>query len=143
MIQLDRNLYDEIKKHALECFPEECCGFLLYDVEEDREVVRQVTNVATERHEADPKSFPRDGTDGYIMEERQLLEVNQDIDSGAFELRSIYHSHPNGLARPSATDSALAASDGAIWAIIAVGRITLWRSGDAGFEALPYEVTPR
>ena len=50
---------------------------------------------------------------------------------------------PNGAAAPSATDRAMAAPDGAIWAIIAAERIALWRSGDAGFEALPYVVAPR
>lgn len=108
MLQFDRKLYDQIKAHALECFPEECCGFILYDLAEDEEVVQKITNVATARHEADPKSFPRDGTDGYIMEEKELLDVSRNLDSGAFELRSIYHSHPNGKAYFSKEDEARA-----------------------------------
>lgn len=52
-----------------------------------------------------------------------------------------YHSHPNGLARPSATDAQSAAHDGRIWAIVANGAITCWCDGTDGFEALSYAVT--
>ncbi|HAC81005.1 MAG: Mov34/MPN/PAD-1 family protein [Candidatus Binatia bacterium] len=108
MIELEKDLYDEIKTFALEAFPEECCGFILYDIAEEKEVVRPISNVATERHAADPKNFPRDGSDGYIMEEKELLTVSQDLDSGAYELRSIYHSHPNSRAYFSSEDEARA-----------------------------------
>jgi proteasome lid subunit RPN8/RPN11 len=39
-----------------------------------------------------------------------------------------YHSHPSGLARPSAADAAQAATDGALWLIVAGDAVTLWRT---------------
>lgn len=108
MYHLPKQLFIEVKKHAREAFPEECCGFVLYDVENDEEVVRRITNVATERHNADPETFPRDGSDGYIMDEKELLAVSEEIDSQEFELRAIYHSHPNGKAYFSKEDEARA-----------------------------------
>ena len=108
MYRLAKPLFIEIKSHARETFPEECCGFILYDIENDVEVLRRITNVATERHRADPETYSRDGTDGYIMDEKELLAVSQEIDSQEFELRAIYHSHPNGKAYFSAEDEARA-----------------------------------
>jgi [CysO sulfur-carrier protein]-S-L-cysteine hydrolase len=107
-MRLDKHLYDEMKKHALEVFPEECCGFILYDPEADQEIVRRIRNVATERHQKDPANFPRDGRDGYIMDERELLEINRAMDEQSCELRCIYHSHPNGKAYFSKEDEARA-----------------------------------
>ncbi|KPF90445.1 peptidase [Novosphingobium sp. AAP83] len=52
-----------------------------------------------------------------------------------------FHSHPNGLARPSATDAQSAARDGRVWAIVANDAITCWTDGPDGFEALSYAVT--
>jgi proteasome lid subunit RPN8/RPN11 len=52
-----------------------------------------------------------------------------------------YHSHPNGLARPSATDAQSAARDGRVWVIVANGGITCWCDGQDGFEPLSYAVT--
>lgn len=107
-MRLDKHLYNEMRQHALEAFPEECCGFILYDTDADREIVRRVKNVATERHQKDPASFPRDGRDGYIMDERELLEINDALDAQTHELRAIYHSHPNGKAYFSKEDEARA-----------------------------------
>ncbi len=49
-----------------------------------------------------------------------------------------FHSHPNGLARPSATDVATAARDGRVWIIVAADAITCWSDGLDGFEPLSY-----
>jgi proteasome lid subunit RPN8/RPN11 len=80
MYRLAKSLFDEIKSHALETFPEECCGFILYDTEEEIEVVRRIRNVATERHQKDPQNFARDGRDGYVMDEKELLQFHRDIE---------------------------------------------------------------
>jgi desampylase len=60
---------------------------------------------------------------------------------GAPQVLGYYHSHPTGPAQPSATDRAMAAGDGRIWAIIAGSDVRLWRDsadGDAGFVALSF-----
>ena len=43
-----------------------------------------------------------------------------------------YHSHPDGVAQPSATDAARAAPDGRLWLIAAGGTIAAWRAGPGG-----------
>ena len=115
---------------AQRAHPLECCGVLLGSAD-------GVTGSLPARNvHPDPARH-------FEIDPQVLIDAHRAARSGGPRVIGYYHSHPTGLARPSATDSALAANDGAIWAIIAVGRITLWRSGDAGFEALPYEVTPR
>ena len=42
------------------------------------------------------------------MDEKELLEVSRDLDGQRFELRCIYHSHPNGKAYFSKEDEARA-----------------------------------
>ena len=70
--------------------------------------MRRIRNVATERHRRIPQNFPRDGRDGYIMDEKELLQFHRDMDEQSFELRCIYHSHPNGKAYFSKEDEARA-----------------------------------
>ena len=43
-----------------------------------------------------------------------------------------YHSHPSGLASPSATDAASAPPDGAFWLIAAGRDLTAWRAVHGG-----------
>ncbi|MBB3859648.1 proteasome lid subunit RPN8/RPN11 [Novosphingobium hassiacum] len=49
-----------------------------------------------------------------------------------------FHSHPNGLARPSVTDAESAARDGRVWIIVAGDTTTCWSDGPGGFEPLSY-----
>ncbi len=128
--QVSSDVVERLLAEAGEAHPRECCG-LLFGTGDTITSARPTANVHREpsRHfEIDP---------------RALLDAHRAAREGGRQVVGYYHSHPNGAAEPSATDRIMAAPDGAIWAIIAAGRITLWRSGDAGFEALPYVVAPR
>ncbi len=105
--------------------PCECCGILLGEGDAIAEIL-PARNV-----HSDPRSH-------FEIDPQVLVDCHRAARTGGLQVLGYYHSHPNGLAEPSATDRAMAASDGAIWAVIATGRVTLWRSGDAGFEPLPY-----
>jgi proteasome lid subunit RPN8/RPN11 len=92
----------------------ECCGLLRG--EGDRVAAVQLTqNVA-----ADP-------TRHFEIDPAALFSTNKDVRSGGIPVLGYFHSHPNGVAVPSATDIAQAAPDGHIWLIIAAGTITAWQ----------------
>ncbi|MDP3550879.1 MAG: M67 family metallopeptidase [Novosphingobium sp.] len=111
--------------------PHEACGLLLGSASRI-EVAVPTTNVAPDpaRHfEIDPAAL--------IAAHRAARDG-----SGA-QVIGYFHSHPNGLARPSATDEASAARDGRVWVIVAATNdgadaITCWRDGADGFEPLSY-----
>lgn len=72
-----------------------------------------------------------------------LIAVHRAARDGfGLDVIGYFHSHPNGLARPSATDAQSAARDGRVWVIVANGGITCWTDGPDGFEPLSYAVTP-
>lgn len=51
---------------------------------------------------------------------------------GGDRLIGYWHSHPSGDASPSATDAAMAASDGRIWIIAAGSEVTAWKAVEHG-----------
>jgi len=83
----------------------------------------------------------------FEIDPQALIDAHRAARSGREQLLGYFHSHPGGPARPSPTDIAMAAHDGAIWAIAGYeGRawtLRLWRDGAAGFDALPYVVDKR
>lgn len=107
--------------------PRECCG-LLFGTECAITAYRPAANVhpTPETHfEIDPQA---------------LIDAYRAMRGDGAQLVGYYHSHPHGLARPSAVDRAMAAGDGMIWAIVGEGQITLWRAGDDAMTPLPYQV---
>ena len=56
-----------------------------------------------------------------------------------------YHSHPNGVGQPSATDAARAVEDGKLWLIVAANVVSAWQVEAGGpvhgrFAAVPLSV---
>ncbi len=102
MIHLQPQTWEEICRHAQDTFPEECCGAILHraGVEE----VRRITNVQNVMHAKDPQRYPRDATTAYVGDSRELLRLNEEIESGKVTLQAFYHSHPHHDAYFSAED---------------------------------------
>lgn len=135
-LQVTSELFDALLAEAAAAHPRECCGLLFGDAGERRiDAQAPTANVhpQPETHfEIDPQA---------------LIDAHRAGRSNGPQLLGYYHSHPDGKARPSATDAAMAADDGMIWAIVGGGvggdRVTFWRAEKTGFSALPYRLVSR
>lgn len=107
--------------------PHEACGLLLGHGSHIAQAI-PTANVA-----ADPLHH-------FEIDPAALIAAHRAARAGGPHVLGYFHSHPNGLARPSATDQAQAAGDGRIWAIVAQGAVTLWCDAPSGFAALSYRV---
>ena len=103
---LPHALLNEMLIHVSGLWPEEACGLI---GGRDRQAVRlyPVENV---RHS--PVAFE--------MEPLQQIKAMLAMEAEGLELIAIYHSHPNGPARPSATDVANAYYPDAVQLIISL-----------------------
>ena len=123
-------MLDRLRAEAKRAAPEECCGILLgcgFLIED----VRPATNIAANarhRFEIDPQA---------------LVDAHRAERNGGPHVLGYYHSHPAGLAEPSAVDRERAAGDGRVWAILGPGGVTFWRDEEAGFVPLSYAVEDR
>ena len=129
-LEVSSTVIEMLLAEASEAHPRECCGLLFGSAGH----IERSSNAANVH--PDPERH-------FEIDPRALIDAHRTARAGGALVVGFYHSHPNGLTEPSATDRELAAPDGMIWAIVAAGRVTFWRSGDAGFEALPYVTTPR
>lgn len=124
-LHVTRAALTAMRAHAARAAPEECCG-LLFGREGTVEQARAAANVAQDRlrfFEIDPQA---------------LVDAHRAARAGGPQVLGYYHSHPGGPAEPSATDRAMAAGDGRIWAIVGETDTTFWRDDEAGFARLSY-----
>ncbi|HCL82977.1 MAG TPA: hypothetical protein DIC22_03325 [Chitinophagaceae bacterium] len=128
MIVIESNPLDQMKAHAVQMFPDECCGFLFGYEQNDR--TRTVSTIR-DVHNAKPgdksRRFEITAKD-YMLAEKFAVE-------NELLLLGIYHSHPNHPAIPSEHDR-VAAQPYFSYIIISVmqGRIDhirSWRLNEA------------
>src|SRR3982751_253500 len=122
-IRISRQQERQLLDWAIEAGDSECCGLIC---EADGVVtIELAANVA-----ADPERH-------FEIDPAALIAAEKAHRTGQRRLLGIFHSHPNGLARPSEEDAAMAAEDGRAWLIIAGGRITAWsKSSSVGFAPI-------
>lgn len=117
-ITMSMSDHDELLRRAA-ASPDEICGLLLGDPAHVAQIVacRNVAATPAIRFDIDPVA---------------LIAAHRAARGGAPAVIGHYHSHPTGDARPSPRDAADARPDGAIWLLIAGGRVTAWRAVDDG-----------
>ena len=120
----------ELLDHAARAHPEECCGILLGSA---ARIVR--AEPAANVHPAPETHFEIDPA--------ALIAAHKAMRAGGEAIVGYFHSHPQGEAIPSATDRAMAAHDGSVWAIVAGESLRLWRDEADGFTPLPYRLVAR
>ncbi len=105
-IELSRTAFAAVIAHALETYPEECCGVILGGDGGDE--VHRLVNIQNRLHIADPETFPRDARTAYTMDPKELDSVLEQAERKGLALKAIYHSHPDHDAYFSAEDKACA-----------------------------------
>ena len=116
--------------HAAADIARECCGLLLGRGRRIEEA-RRAANVA-----ADPAR-------AFEVDPGVLIAAHRAARADGLEVVGCYHSHPSGVAEPSARDVEMAAGDGMLWVIVARDEVTGWVSGAEGFEAVELMVGER
>jgi len=91
-----------IERHALEIFPEECCGFLFGSQIGDDWLTKEI------RPSKNVSATPRTG---FQLDGREQLAAMKYADEINLEIIGYYHSHPNGRCGPSPTDFILWGGD--------------------------------
>ena len=90
----------------MDCYPDECCGFVRASGD-----VHRAANDQDRLHAEDPVRWPRPARQAYRFADRDLLILNQSMRSTDPAV-TIYHSHPDVGAYFSQTDAAEALYQG-------------------------------
>lgn len=83
----------DLHEHARETHPEECCGLVLGRAPGRLEEVVRCRNEMNRLHRQDPAHFPRDGRQGFHMNEADVLLAQKHADEAGSLVTGVYHSH--------------------------------------------------
>lgn len=97
---------------ARAAYPDECCGLLVGR--------RDATALRVARVEPSPNVAPPPRHDRFEIDTGLLLRLQRECRARGEAVIGLYHSHPDGAARPSAEDRARAWQPEQVWFILAV-----------------------
>ena len=99
-VTLPGPILDEMKAHARECYPDECCGFLI-GVASQTEAPEERTILGVERAAND---FDGERRRRFLIRPEELRDADRRAESSGRAIVGFYHSHPDHPARPSEFD---------------------------------------
>jgi proteasome lid subunit RPN8/RPN11 len=117
--RISRALCDRLFVEAAARPAREICG-LLFGTDERVEAAEPTDNVA-----ADPSRW-------FEVDPAALFAAIRAERGGGPRLLGHYHSHPSGVAIPSAQDAAAAFDAGRLWLILGAGEALMWRAVPGG-----------
>ena len=139
MIIIGQTQLSEIEALAETAYPQECCGLLVGQEDENRDV--RITRVVASRNIS-----ATDRDDRFEIDPQVRFDLMRELRGSSERMVGHYHSHPDHPARPSATDAEMAFEPDLIWIIAAVvkGRATetaaFQATGAAAFRELTLEI---
>jgi proteasome lid subunit RPN8/RPN11 len=113
-LEIEPFMLDEIRRHGVAAYPEECCGVLVGTVE--RGVTRVLRLVPAENTREDAARHNR-----FLIEPATILRCQREARAAGHDIVGYYHSHPDHPAVPSEFDRDHAWPDTS-YVIVAVER---------------------
>ena len=98
MFSIEKTIIDDLVSHALEEYPNECCG-VLAGREDTVSMVYRISNVAESPYR-------------YLMDPQEFLDADIDAERSDSSFLAFYHSHTHSQAYPSDTDVRMAQQSG-------------------------------
>jgi len=84
---VNNNLEEDIKAHAIDEYPSECCGLLVGRIQGNVRCTLQVRKLSNhENKDNHEKKF--------MISPLEIYEIEQELDNDELEIVGIYHSHP-------------------------------------------------
>jgi proteasome lid subunit RPN8/RPN11 len=116
VLRVTREVYDAVRAHGEETYPEECCGALMGRAELDGWRVEAAARAGNARVDSARKR--------YEIAAAELVKIEREARGRGLEIVGFYHSHPDHAAEWSETDFAGAHWVGCSYVIteVACGR---------------------
>jgi proteasome lid subunit RPN8/RPN11 len=100
-VRIPEPLVDEMRRHARETYPDECCGFLvaLADSASTNDGPRTIVSV-----ERSTNDFEGERRRRFVIRPEELRTAERSLEGTSRLIGGFYHSHPDHPARPSVFD---------------------------------------
>jgi proteasome lid subunit RPN8/RPN11 len=115
MLTISQTLYDQLRAHGEETYPNECCGIMLGRADADSIAVHDLVPAGNTRTDS--------AHNRYNIAPQELIAAQRHARKAGLDIVGFYHSHPDHPAQYSTTDFAEAHWFGCAYVITSVDGI--------------------
>jgi proteasome lid subunit RPN8/RPN11 len=90
-MKLNKDVIDKICEHALDEYPNECCGIITGSA--GMQTVHKCRNIQNELHMENPGTYPRDARTAYVIKREEFDEIMSAAEEKGDRIIALYHSH--------------------------------------------------
>jgi proteasome lid subunit RPN8/RPN11 len=87
----NQKVLEEIKNHAVEMYPDECCGIITGN--KKHQTVHRCQNIQNRLHAEDLERYPRDARTAYAIDRTEAEKIYSDANNKNEDVIAFYHSH--------------------------------------------------
>ncbi|MDH4199035.1 MAG: Mov34/MPN/PAD-1 family protein [Spirochaetia bacterium] len=91
-VTIYKETMDQVFAHAIDEYPNECCGWIIQDQHSGMVYVR-AENLQNKYHKLDPETYPRTSKDAFLMDSLKLSRAVEAAQNAGGSLYSLVHSH--------------------------------------------------
>ncbi|MCQ2493339.1 MAG: M67 family metallopeptidase [Lachnospiraceae bacterium] len=110
IVRMEYHMYDEIVRYAREHLPEEACGLIAGEENENGRLVKKVYFLTNIDH----------AEDHFTLDPKEQLAAIKDMRANGYKPLGNWHSHPSSPSRPSVEDIRLSFDSNASYMIISL-----------------------
>jgi proteasome lid subunit RPN8/RPN11 len=96
MLKISRQLYDSLRQHGEETYPDECCGVLVGQIDDNTRLVTSIARAGNTRTDS--------AHNRYNIDPKELIKIQSEGRKRGEDIVGFYHSHPDHPAVPSEYD---------------------------------------
>ena len=93
MLQIREQDLREIHAQVIEEYPHECCGIFTVGATGEEVRVHRCRNIQQEKHQENPRDFPRDARTAYLIDPQELYQIISHAEKAGEQVAGFYHSH--------------------------------------------------
>jgi proteasome lid subunit RPN8/RPN11 len=113
-LKISQSLYDQLRAHGEEIYPNECCGIMLGTADGDALTVTQLLRAGNTRTDS--------AHNRYHIAPQELIAAQREGRKQGLDIVGFYHSHPDHPAQYSITDFEEAHWFGCAYVITAIAK---------------------
>ncbi|MBF0337052.1 MAG: M67 family metallopeptidase [Nitrospirae bacterium] len=92
-MRLNEETFQFICNHAIEAYPDECCGIITGN--SDQQTAHACQNIQDTLHQQDPIRYPRTARIAYTIDPKEADRVISQALQDGQDVLAFYHSHPD------------------------------------------------